>query len=293
MSATINWRVGVMECYPTYDQNTDVVFTVHWDCLGSEIVSGSTYNGRVYGATGVTFHSGSDFTPYENLIQPQVLGWVWDAMGSGSKENYENSVQSQINNLINPPIVTPPLPWSSPTIVLQPQSLTVNTGSTATFTISASGKPTPTYQWRFDGTSLTDETSTTLTINDVQDTNTGSYDVVVTNDVGTVTSNIATLSVYFNPVPPVPPTPLPPTITEQPSSQTVVVGDGAVFNVNASGESPFAYQWFKDNTEIVGATGNTHIIQTSTLNDAGIYKATVTNIAGTTTSNTATLTVNE
>ena len=290
MSATINWRVGVMECYPTYDQNTDVVFTVHWDCLGSETVSGSTYNGRVYGATGVTFHSGSDFTPYENLIPSQVLGWVWDAMGSGSKENYENSVQSQINNLINPPIVTPPLPWSSPTIVLQPQSLTVNTGSTATFTISASGKPTPTYQWRFDGTSLTDETSTTLTINDVQDTNTGSYDVVVTNDVGTVTSNIATLSVYFNPVPP---TPLPPTITEQPSSQTVVVGDGAVFNVNASGESPFAYQWFKDDTEIVGATGNTHIIQTSTLNDAGIYKATVTNIAGTTTSNTATLTVNE
>ena len=293
MSATINWRVGVMECYPTYDQNTDVVFTVHWDCLGSETVSGSTYNGRVYGATGVTFHSGSDFTPYENLIPSQVLGWVWDAMGSGSKENYENSVQSQINNLINPPIVTPPLPWSSPTIVLQPQSLTVNTGSTATFTISANGKPTPTYQWRFDGTSLTDETSTTLTINDVQDTNTGSYDVVVTNDVGTVTSNIATLSVYFNPVPPVPPTPLPPTITEQPSSQTVVVGDGAVFNVNASGESPFAYQWFKDDTEIVGATGNTHIIQTSTLNDAGIYKSTVTNIAGTTTSNTATLTVNE
>ena len=293
MSATINWRVGVMECYPTYEQNTDVVFTVHWDCLGSETVSGSTYNGRVYGATGVTFHSGSDFTPYENLIPSQVLGWVWDAMGSGSKENYENSVQSQINNLINPPIVTPPLPWSSPTIVLQPQSLTVNTGSTATFTISASGKPTPTYQWRFDGTSLTDETSTTLTINDVQDTNTGSYDVVVTNDVGTVTSNIATLSVYFNPVPPVPPTPLPPTITEQPSSQTVVVGDGASFNVNATGESPFAYQWFKDDTEIVGATGNTHIIQTSTLNDAGIYKATVTNIAGTTTSNTATLTVNE
>ena len=55
MSATINWRVGTMECYPTYEQNIDVVFTVHWDCLGSEVVSGSTYNGRVYGATGVTF----------------------------------------------------------------------------------------------------------------------------------------------------------------------------------------------------------------------------------------------
>ena len=39
MSATINWRVGTMECYPTYEQNTDVVFTVHWDCVGSETVN--------------------------------------------------------------------------------------------------------------------------------------------------------------------------------------------------------------------------------------------------------------
>ena len=291
MSATINWRVGVMECYPTYDQNTDVVFTVHWDCTGSETVSGSTYNGRVYGATGVTFHSGSDFTPYEDLTQPQVLGWVWDAMGSGSKENYENSVQAQINNLINPTIVTPPLPWSSPIILKDVQSLTVNTGSTATFTVSASGKPNPTYQWIFNGTTLTGETNTTLVINDVQYVNTGSYNVVISNDVGTITSNIASLNVYFNPIPPTPPTP--PVITEQPSSQTVVVGESASFNVNATGESPFAYQWFKDNTEIVDATGNTHIIQTSTLNDAGDYKATVTNIIGTTTSNIATLTVNE
>ena len=204
MSATINWRVGVMECYPTYDQNTDVVFTVHWDCNGSETVSGSTYSGRVYGATGVTFHSGSDFTPYEDLTQPQVLGWVWDAMGSGSKENYENSVQSQINNLINPPIVTPPLPWSSPIILKDVQSLTVNTGSTATFTVSASAKPNPTYQWIFNGNQLTDETNTTLVINDVQDVNTGSYNVVISNDVGTITSNTATLSVYYYPPQPEP-----------------------------------------------------------------------------------------
>jgi hypothetical protein len=204
MSATITWKVGVMECYPTYDQNTDVVFTVHWDCVGSETVNGSTYNGRVYGSTGVTFHSGSDFTPYEDLTQPQVLGWVWDAMGSGSKENYETAVQNQINNQINPPIVTPPLPWSAPTIIEQPQSLTVDTGSTATFTVSATGKPTPTYQWRFNSTELLGETSNTLVIDDVQDTNTGSYDVVITNENGTVTSNTATLSVYYYPPQPEP-----------------------------------------------------------------------------------------
>ena len=195
MSATITWTVGLMDCYPTYQQNTDVVFTVHWDCTGYETVSGSTYNGRVYGSTGVTYHSGSGFTPYDDLTQPQVLGWVWEAMGSGSKQNYENAVQTQINNQINPPVVTPPLPWSSPTITSQPQSLTVNTGSIATFTVSATSKPTPTYQWQFDGTTLTDETNTSLVINNVQYTNTGSYNVVVSNENGTVTRNTATLSV--------------------------------------------------------------------------------------------------
>ena len=195
MSATITWTVGLMDCYPTYQQNTDVVFTVHWDCTGYETVSGSTYNGRVYGSTGVTYHSGSEFTAYDDLTQPQVLGWVWEAMGSGSKQNYENAVQTQINNQINPPVVTPPLPWSSPTITSQPQSLTVNTGSTATFTVSATGKPTPTYQWQFDGTTITGETNTSLVINNVQYSNTGSYNVVVSNENGTVTSNTATLNV--------------------------------------------------------------------------------------------------
>jgi len=105
MSATINWRVGTLECYPTYEQNTDVVFTVHWDCVGSETVNNITYNGRVYGATGVTYHSGSQFTPYNQLTQDQVIGWVWDSIGTEQKNSYESSVQTQIDNQINPPVV--------------------------------------------------------------------------------------------------------------------------------------------------------------------------------------------
>jgi len=280
-----------MECYPTYEQNIDVVFTVHWDCLGSEVVSGSTYNGRVYGATGVTYHSGSTFTPYNQLSQDDVLGWVWDSMGTDQKSNYENSVQTQINNQINPPVVILPLPWTPPSISQQPQSAAVLSGSSVTFTVIAMGPSDLSYQWSKNSTNIVNAVSSSYTIESVQDSDAGSYTVLVSGNNGqTVNSNPATLTIMS---PPTPPTPTHPIITEQPSSQTVVVGDGAAFNVNATGESPFAYQWFKDNTEIVGATGNTHIIQTSTLTDAGDYKATVTNISGTTTSDTATLTVNE
>ena len=195
MSATITWRVGTMECYPQYQQEKDVVFTVHWDCLGSEEYSGSTYNGRVYGSNGVTYHSGSEFTKYEDLTQEQVLNWIWDSMGTGSKQKYEDSVQNQINNLINPPVVILPLPWSSPSFTSQPQNQTVDAGSTVTFTATATGKPTPTYQWRFNGTDLTGETNNTLIISDVQNENTGSYDVVATNENGNAISNTATLTV--------------------------------------------------------------------------------------------------
>jgi hypothetical protein len=288
MSATINWRVGTMECYPTYEQNTDVVFTVHWDCIGSETVSGSTYNGRVYGATGVTYHSGSTFTPYNQLTQDVVLGWVWDAIGNDQKNSYENSVQTQINNQINPPVIILPLPWTPPSIVQQPQNASLLSGSSVTFTVVANGPSDLSYQWSKNGSNIEGAVNSSYTIESVQDSDVGEYTVVVTGNNGqTVTSNPATLIIIPSP------TPLPPVITEQPSSQTIIVGDGAVFNVNASGESPFSYQWFKDNTEIVGATGNTYIIQTSTLNDTGDYKATVTNVAGVTTSDTATLTVNE
>jgi len=293
MSATITWRVGTMECYPTYQQEKDVVFTVHWDCLGSETVNGTTYNGRVYGSNGVTYHSGSEFTPYENLTESQVLGWVWDAMGSGSKENYESSVQTQINNQINPPVVILPLPWTPPYISIQPIGGTFVTGSNVTLTVIPMILDGMTYQWKKNGTNIDQAVSSSYSINDIQMSDAGDYIVTVTSANGqSVTSNIATVTV-INPTPPPPPTPSLPVITEQPASQTVVVGDGVVFNVNATGEPPFAYQWSKDNVEIQGATGNTHIIQTSALTDAGVYTATITNIAGTVTSNPATLTVNE
>ena len=85
MSATITWRVGTMECYPQYQQEKDVVFTVHWDCVGSEDYNGNTYRGRVYGSTSVTYHGGDEFIPYQDLTEPTVLGWVWTSMGEEQK----------------------------------------------------------------------------------------------------------------------------------------------------------------------------------------------------------------
>jgi len=106
MTATITWTVTAMDCYPQEDGHTDVVFTVHWTCSGTQ----DTYSASVYSTCAVPTPTGSAFTPYADLTQEQVLGWIW--ANGVDKDATEAAVQQQIDNQINPPVVTPPLPWS-------------------------------------------------------------------------------------------------------------------------------------------------------------------------------------
>ena len=102
------WTVSQLDCYPQVDNETDVVFQAHWQCNGTD----GTYNGSVYSSTGVTLDADAPFTPYADLTQEQVLGWVWES--GVDKAATEAAVAQQIENQINPPVVTPPLPWATP-----------------------------------------------------------------------------------------------------------------------------------------------------------------------------------
>jgi len=107
MSATITWTVTAMDCYPQAEGETDVVFTVHWTCFGVQ----DTYSASVYSTCAVTYVAGTPYTPYNQLTQNQVLGWIW---ASGVDQTAtEAAVQQQINNQIDPPVISPPLPWAS------------------------------------------------------------------------------------------------------------------------------------------------------------------------------------
>jgi len=110
MTTAITWVAEQMDCYPEKDGETDVVFTVYWRCNG---VDGS-FSGTTYGSVGVTYVAGSPFTPYEDLTQDQVVGWAKDALGDEQVAATEANVAAQIETQKNPPVVTPPLPWSAP-----------------------------------------------------------------------------------------------------------------------------------------------------------------------------------
>ena len=101
---TIAWTITALNCKPQEGNLTDVVITAHWSCTGTQ----DDFSTNVYGTCSFS-QPGDPFTPYADLTQDQVLGWCW--ANGVDKDATEAIVQSQINNMINPPVVTPPLPW--------------------------------------------------------------------------------------------------------------------------------------------------------------------------------------
>jgi hypothetical protein len=83
-----------------------------------------------------------------------------------------------------------------------------------------------------------------------------------------------------------------PSITTQPASRTVTAGQTAAFTVVATGTTPLGYQWKKNGTAVSGATSSSYTTPATTSSDNGAqFTVTVSNSAGSVTSNGATLTV--
>lgn len=154
---------------------------------------------------------------------------------------------------------------TAPAIITQPLSQTVTTGTTSSFSVSVTGSPAPTYQWRKDSVNIAGATSATLALPNIQLAQAGSYSVVVTNSAGTVTSAGATLTVmpFVQEIPPA--------ITTPPVAQTIAAGGTVVFRVEATGTPAPTYQWRKDGVNIPGATGATLVLAAASPADAGDY----------------------
>jgi len=121
-----------------------------------------------------------------------------------------------------------------PVILTQhPRSLNVRPDSNVLFNVVATGMGPITYQWRRDGMSIPNETNASFVLAHAALEAAGSYDVVVANSYGAVTSTAASLGILINP-----------TITVQPMSQEVVVGGNVTMSVGITGSpAPFTFEW--------------------------------------------------
>lgn len=172
---------------------------------------------------------------------------------------------------------------TAPTITTQPRSVSATSGSTVSFTVEASGTPSPSYQWLKDGAPVAGATTRTLIFLSASSANAGTYAVAASNSQGTVVSSGATLTVTA-PV-------SAPAFTSQPASQTASAGSSVVLTAGAVGSPQPAYQWLKNGAVIVGATNAALILPSVSSSDAGNYYVIATNTAGAATSTSATLAV--
>ena len=189
-------------------------------------------------------------------------------------------------NLINA------LVWPPPSFTAQPAGKTVTNGASVNFSATAGGTTPFGYAWLCNGTNLSNGgnvsgvTSNVLSITTATTNNGGSYQLVVTNLTGAVTSSVAVLNVGFAPV-----------VATAPVSQTNLVGSNVVFAASVTGTSPLVFQWRKNGTNISngtgisGATSNVVTLTAITTNSSGNYSLFTTNIFGVVTSSVAALTV--
>ena len=105
----MEWTVSAMDCKVSEDNLSDVVFNVHWRCSATEVDGDKTYSASVYSTCSVP-GPGTPFTPYADLTQDQVLGWIW--ANGVDKDATEAAVQQQIELQKHPVVVSPPLPWN-------------------------------------------------------------------------------------------------------------------------------------------------------------------------------------
>jgi hypothetical protein len=161
-----------------------------------------------------------------------------------------------------------------------PQSQTVNPNATVTFSVQVTGTGPFSYQWRKNGAPLDVDSTPTLEFAANEEAE-GTYDVQVTNPVGTVTSDPAVL-VVNDPV----------MITEFPQGTTVNPGAPVMLQVKATGTQPLTFQWLRNGQEIPGETADTlSFTAAEALED--MYAVKVTNIVNTETTAGVMVAVND
>jgi uncharacterized repeat protein (TIGR01451 family) len=167
-----------------------------------------------------------------------------------------------------------------PVLLTQPTNLVVLVGTAAKFNVLAVGAGPILYQWSFNATNLLDATNSVLAITNTRVSDAGNYAAKASNAFGSTQSSNAVLVVNA-----------PPTIVSQPTNQTIVLGDSAVFRVLAAGTAPLSYQWSFGGTNLSGATSNVLVVTNVQFGNIGSYAAGAFNAFGSANSSNAFLTI--
>ena len=148
---------------------------------------------------------------------------------------------------------------------------TLFAGDPLMLSVDAGGSGGVAYQWRRNGSVISGATNSTFTIASLVAGGPWSYDLVLTNHYGSVTT--APVSLLVSPA-------ITPVISKDLlPHRTLFVGGSIRFSVGAQGGG-IAYQWQKDGANLTGQTTANLWIENLTTSDAGQYRVALSNVAG-------------
>ncbi len=108
---TYSWKIQALQAYTQHSGKTDVIYRIHWNYVA--IDSTETYTVSSVGYVDVpAYVPGNPFIPYQNLDVNTVTGWIESSIGSSGIEQMKAELDQKINDLINPPVVMLPPPWT-------------------------------------------------------------------------------------------------------------------------------------------------------------------------------------
>jgi len=158
---------------------------------------------------------------------------------------------------------------AAPVITDQSESITVDHGTSVSFSITATGIPDPTYQWYKDSVAISGETSNSIDLGAVEIENAATYYCVATNIAGSATSNNMVLGI--NPY----------LVSQTPDTELDAGSDITLEVVVAGKPATFTYQWSLNGVILVGETSNTYALTSVDSSNAGDYVCTVVETGGT------------
>jgi hypothetical protein len=112
MATNYKWVVSSLDSYPKDAEGlTDVICVIHWRYQAEQVENDKTYFAEVYGTLSVPSPDPADFVPYDQVTYEMVCGWLEAGLDQVS---LDENLDSQIENQINPKVISLPLPFQNP-----------------------------------------------------------------------------------------------------------------------------------------------------------------------------------
>ena len=102
MANTYTWDCKTVDTYPSHNEQTDVIYNVHWRVNGSD----GTYEATVIGTQVLSTEDLSNFTAFDLVTHANVVEWTKAALGAERISEIEESLDATLAELATPTSVT-------------------------------------------------------------------------------------------------------------------------------------------------------------------------------------------